>query len=449
VTAPDRSGARILAIAAKHNVLPAADLPAVLEAIGEARNGPGILDGSAPSEADAMPVLSGEALVEWRRGEPGAEERWNALMARKAVLVDRKIDGEASEQELAELDELKRLSSERRNRECPYPLEELERIQQDIERRNAHRDPSPPNIPLAIGSTWTGPDGTVYASEVEGRRALRALRNQVMLETGERQFIDGDREEWCAACGKHISRHYGGVEYRCDPRNDAAPASELDALRDRVVELEAELDEVTKDRDAYKGLATRWEAELGEAQGDALRIAAELGATQAALDTARTGSNNYRDAYLAYQRWASSLCGRLGSLASSDETYRETVAMALGEARSQLASAHAACEASRNERDRLREAFLEIARATGAHADVIPSVLADHAVTVIRHDAAVTARISSLVATHIVRTTGTEPALEGLGRIELALVEGGKAIARVKARAKPAHKAKGKRKAGG
>ena len=78
----------------------------------------------------------------------------------------------------------------------------------------------PESSPLSPGSTWRGPDGTVYDVV-----RLRALRNQVMLNTGERQFVDGDREEWCAACGKHIMRHYGGTEYHCDPRDDAASSA--------------------------------------------------------------------------------------------------------------------------------------------------------------------------------------------------------------------------------
>lgn len=56
-------------------------------------------------------------------------------MDRKAVLVDRKISGEASADELAELDELKRLTTERRNREAPYPLDELDRILRELKAR--------------------------------------------------------------------------------------------------------------------------------------------------------------------------------------------------------------------------------------------------------------------------------------------------------------------------
>jgi hypothetical protein len=34
----------------------------------------------------------------------------------------------------------------------------------------------------------------------------------------------GPRDEQCILCDKHISRHYGGTEYRCDPRDDDTPS---------------------------------------------------------------------------------------------------------------------------------------------------------------------------------------------------------------------------------
>jgi hypothetical protein len=181
-------------------------------------------------------------------------------------------------------------------------------------------------MPIAIGSTWTGPDGDEAGAEPIGCREGDPF---AIAQTRRLMAAEAEQDELRA---------------------------EVERLRVSIANVEAESDDI---------------------------------------QTARAGA----------------------------EEQLAALRLELGETRSQLESAQRACEAGRNERDRLREAFLEIARATGAHPDVIPSVLADHAVTVIRHDAHVTARISSLVASHIVRTTGVEPALEGLGRIELALVD--------------------------
>jgi len=60
------------------------------------------------------------------------------------------------------------------------------------------------------------------SDEVAGPTDARAARSQVALSTGERQFMDGDRPEWCDACKRHIGHHYGGIEYRCDPRSAEA-----------------------------------------------------------------------------------------------------------------------------------------------------------------------------------------------------------------------------------
>ncbi len=57
------------------------------------------------------------------------------------------------------------------------------------------------------------------SDEVTDPADARAARSQVTLSTGERQFVDGDRPEWCDACRRHIGNHYGGIEYRCDPRS--------------------------------------------------------------------------------------------------------------------------------------------------------------------------------------------------------------------------------------
>lgn len=40
--------------------------------------------------------------------------------------------------------------------------------------------------------------------------------------TGERVFKRTERigaTEYCERCGRHISEHFGGTEYRCDPRS--------------------------------------------------------------------------------------------------------------------------------------------------------------------------------------------------------------------------------------
>jgi hypothetical protein len=263
------TGAEVIARAAEHDVLPAADLPAMLEAIDEARNG--------PAEAD--------------------------------------LDEEACEQ-IARLGVASHLGD---------------------------RDPSPPNT-LAIGSTWTGPDGTVYdvvAPGDVGDRPRWWMWSEATMEPEQPSDL-----------------HLDSIETHGAAEDPPTCALVLHGSRDITGELRAEVVELTKDRDAYKGLATRWETELGEAQGDALRLAADL-----------------------------------------------------GETRSQLESAQAACEASRKAR---------------GHVERLDREIADYWETI-------AARVSSLVAAHIVRTTGLEPALEGLGRIELRLVEGNKAIAKEKA----------------
>lgn len=82
----------------------------------------------------------------------------------------------------------------------------------------------------------------IFAGVWNGSPAISSVattRNVVALSTGERQFVDGGRPEHCAACGEHVSRHFGGSEYRCDPR----PPSSADRLSevDRVVAQDAVL----------------------------------------------------------------------------------------------------------------------------------------------------------------------------------------------------------------
>ena len=68
-----------------------------------------------------------------------------------------------------------------------------------------------------FSGTWTGDPPLAYPTEI--RPAVAA--NRVAMSTGERQFVEGDTPEQCAACGKNVSRHFGGIEYRCDPRQDS------------------------------------------------------------------------------------------------------------------------------------------------------------------------------------------------------------------------------------
>jgi hypothetical protein len=52
------------------------------------------------------------------------------------------------------------------------------------------------------GANWTPPKS--------GERCFTAQEPDPIRGT------TGD--EWCASCSRHISAHFGGTEYRCDPR---------------------------------------------------------------------------------------------------------------------------------------------------------------------------------------------------------------------------------------
>jgi len=65
----------------------------------------------------------------------------------------------------------------------------------------AESDAAPPLTTARRGANWTPPP--------DGVRCF------------EGALDEGSPEETCLHCGKHISRHYGGTEYRCDPA--AAP----------------------------------------------------------------------------------------------------------------------------------------------------------------------------------------------------------------------------------
>jgi hypothetical protein len=327
------------------------------------------------------------------------------------------------------------------------PTDEDRRLVQAVKERMA-RDLSPSNITLAIGSTWTGHDGTVYDVVAPGDV--------------------GDRPRWWIAAhlvdglwaGPHSpdSLHcgYTGAPgsafalvlriHRDVKPDNVAPASEVDTLRARVGELESEVERLNhelvearlyggQDRDAFKAIAGAIECHLPPV--------ADL---------------------LESVDWLT----RIANAGTEIEALR----LSLGEARSQLASAHAACEASRKARE---EAVKEVDSVRSAlerdcNATVVAGITTGKGLPLIEHVTRLQARLSldhdekcsvvvrnlqlaredrrilddriaSLVASHIVRTTGPEPALEGLGRIELALVEGGKAkeeVKRLKARKRKA-----------
>lgn len=96
-------------------------------------------------------------------------------------------------------------------------------------------------------------DANLYA-------ARRHSRNQRDL-TDCCQFVDGDlvssrlTAETCARCGKHIGRHYGGVEYRCNPVADGWVnlPGKRSAVRAGYEQLAAVLDDALNHAQAGKG----------------------------------------------------------------------------------------------------------------------------------------------------------------------------------------------------
>lgn len=102
--------------------------------------------------------------------------------------------------------------------------------------------------------------------------------------------------------------------------------AERDALRAEVARLTAE---ERKWRHAGADGIDAMAEHLAKAQDEIARLTSERNETQAALNYARNGVNNYRTAYLAYQDWAASRSARLLSLASSDRAYRDAIDAAL------------------------------------------------------------------------------------------------------------------------
>jgi hypothetical protein len=300
------------------------------------------------------------------------------------------------------------------------------------------RDPKPSNTTLAIGSTWTGPDGTVYdvvapelaarlvelgrlpddwgGSEKPSSRTLEvaayllsrmAIRGHTearlapMADGGIAvRYLEGPRSARFDVCNEEgaivlATREVGAerqvfAEMLAIDAIDAMvrflaqpPASELDTLRDRVGELER--------------LEALWKAQEEK-----------LTRRNGVLERSLTSLLDAMDAHLPPEAPGEEM---------DAEKRLEAVGLLIGEAQSQLASAIAACEASRKARD---EAVVDTERL---------EVQLD-ALTV--HFGSIAASISRIVREHIVRTTGPEPALEGLGRIEEKLVEGGKAKEEVK-----------------
>jgi hypothetical protein len=79
-----------------------------------------------------------------------------------------------------------------------------------------------------------------------------------------------DRDEWCGNCAKHIRRHFGGTEYRCDPREDG-PAVPMAKVIDT-----AEVASLRADRDRLAAEVERLRTELHVALVDADRLRAIL-----------------------------------------------------------------------------------------------------------------------------------------------------------------------------
>jgi hypothetical protein len=197
-------------------------------------------------------------------------------------------------------------------------------------------------------------------------------------------------------------------------------------------------------RGAVEGLkarAERWESELGEAQGDALKLAASIAKER---DTWDTRLAEY-DSLLHETRDKLAAADRAGEVSrrARDEAITERDALSteveqlsawLNE-RPSMSTALEGTFAGAMTRKRMQDTLDEWAKGRGEATG-----------------SDVAARISALVREHIVRTTSEEPALEGLLRIERALIEGGKAQAtlkRIRARRRRAKaKSKAKRKGG-
>jgi hypothetical protein len=326
-----------------------------------------------------------------------------------------------------------------------------------------HRDPKPSNTTLAIGSTWTGPDGTVYdvvapelaarlvelgrlpddwgGSEKPSSRTLEvaayllsrmAIRGHTearlapMADGGIAvRYLEGPRSARFDVCNEEgaivlATREVGAerqvfAEMLAIDAIDAMvrflaqpPASELDTLRGRVGELEGEVERA--------GSIAALAIALERHDVQAFVVQRHLGQWRASVRTSK-GVGPRDDKAMADEAIGGLLAALEGARLRDSTTDVESLRFALGEAQSQLASAIAACEASRKARD---EAVVDTERL---------EVQLD-ALTV--HFGSIAASISRIVREHIVRTTGAEPALEGLGRIELALVEGGKAREEVK-----------------
>jgi hypothetical protein len=65
---------------------------------------------------------------------------WDALTEQKEQLIEKKLERRASEQELLELQELRRLTSARRDLLAPLPLAALEQVKADLVRKGLWKD---------------------------------------------------------------------------------------------------------------------------------------------------------------------------------------------------------------------------------------------------------------------------------------------------------------------
>jgi hypothetical protein len=115
-----------------------------------------------------------------------------------------------------------------------------------------------------------------------------------MAMSDARVFVrDGSRKEWCGNCGRHIRYHYGGTEYRCDPKPDHAKPLDR-SHRDDIAAWCSQAERTPREDDplepahikfyrCYEATVRDLEQQLAEAR-EKLRVAVE------ALETIATGA---------------------------------------------------------------------------------------------------------------------------------------------------------------
>lgn len=141
----------------------------------------------------------------------------------------------------------------------------------------------------------------------------------MILRTGERQFVDGATEH-CTACYKHISRHYGGVEYRCDPRDDGDPRhAQSDPARVAAMpeyqELARILDEALQQAQSGKGHERHGAGHGSFEDQRIVQINEQLGSNHGALYQACKKAQE--SAGLPYERGRVDLLGAINYIAAA------------------------------------------------------------------------------------------------------------------------------------